>query len=55
MTSAAHALLGIKLENGELTLRADAFEEKAGLRLQRVTYRGKTFLAAEQTAALIED
>jgi cyclic beta-1,2-glucan synthetase len=55
MTSAAHALLGIKLENGELTLRADAFEEKAGLKLERVTFRGKTFLAAERTAVPIED
>jgi cyclic beta-1,2-glucan synthetase len=47
MTSAAHALLGIKLENGELTLRADAFDDKAGLQLRQVTYRGKVF-APEQ-------
>jgi cyclic beta-1,2-glucan synthetase len=41
MTSAAYALLGVRVEDGELKLRADAFDDKAGLRLKSVTYKGK--------------
>ena len=43
MISAAYALLGLELENGELKPRADAFDAKGELRLESVTYRGKTF------------
>jgi len=42
---AAYAMLGFELENGELKLRADAFEPKGELRLESVSYRGKTFRA----------
>ena len=41
MISAAHALLGVKLEEGELKLRPDAFAEKAGLQLKSVTLKGR--------------
>jgi cyclic beta-1,2-glucan synthetase len=40
-------MLGFELENGELKLRADAFEPKGELRLESVSYRGKTFRANE--------
>jgi cyclic beta-1,2-glucan synthetase len=43
MISAAYALLGFELQNGELKLRADAFEPKGDLRLESVSYRGKIF------------
>ena len=43
MISAAHALLGIGLEEGELKLRPDAFAEKAGMKLESVTYKGKVY------------
>jgi cyclic beta-1,2-glucan synthetase len=46
MLSAAYAMLGFEFENGELRPRADAFEPTGGLRLERVTYRGKTFEAS---------
>ena len=55
MISAAHALLGIGLVDGELKLRPDAFAEKAGLRLISVTYKGKSFAASEKTAEAIQD
>jgi cyclic beta-1,2-glucan synthetase len=41
MVSAAYALLGVRIEAGELKLRADAFDDKAGLRLKSVTFKGK--------------
>ena len=43
MMSAAYELLGLELENGELRPRPDAFEPKGDLKLESVTYRGKTF------------
>ncbi|WP_294533630.1 glycosyl transferase family 36 [uncultured Rhodoblastus sp.] len=55
MTSAAHALLGLRLEEGELKLRPDAFDDKGGLRLKSVTFRGKTFVASEKAADLIQE
>ena len=55
MISAAHALLGIGLVDGELKLRPDAFVEKAGLQLKSVTYKGKKHVASETTAELIRD
>jgi cyclic beta-1,2-glucan synthetase len=55
MTSAAHALLGVRLDNGELRLRPDAFDEKAGLQLKSVTFRGKVFAASETAAELLEE
>ncbi len=45
MISAAYALLGLDLENGELKLRSDAFEPKGDLRLESVTFRGKIYRA----------
>ena len=43
MISAAYAMLGVKLENGQLVLRSDAFVEKAGLQLLSVTYKGRKY------------
>jgi cyclic beta-1,2-glucan synthetase len=48
MISAAHALLGVSAVNGELSLRDDAFKDKAGLRLKRVRFKGKTVAAQEK-------
>jgi cyclic beta-1,2-glucan synthetase len=45
MISAAYAMLGFELADGELKLRADAFQPKGELRLESVTYRGKIFRA----------
>jgi cyclic beta-1,2-glucan synthetase len=43
MISAAHAMLGLEFENGELRLRADAFDAKGDLKLEKVTFGGKDF------------
>jgi len=43
MISAAYAMLGLEFENGELRPRSDAFKPKGELKLESVTYRGKTF------------
>ena len=43
MMSSAYAMLGLAIENGELKPRADAFDEKAGLKLESVTFKGKSF------------
>jgi cyclic beta-1,2-glucan synthetase len=51
MISAAHALLGISVENGALRLRPDAFADKAGLKLESVTFKGRIFTAPEAHAA----
>ncbi|MGE0196843.1 MAG: hypothetical protein AB7P48_14620, partial [Methylocystis sp.] len=48
MLSAAYALLGLEFENGELKPRPDAFSPKGELRLERVTYLGKTFEAEKR-------
>ena len=40
--SAIYALLGLEFENGELKLRADAFDAKGDLKLESVTFKGKT-------------
>jgi cyclic beta-1,2-glucan synthetase len=53
MISAAYALLGIGVEDGALKLRADAFDEKAGLRLQRVTFKGKVFAASAKETEVV--
>jgi cyclic beta-1,2-glucan synthetase len=45
MLSAAYAMLGLEFESGELKPRPDAFEPKGDLRLECVTYRGKSFTA----------
>ncbi|MFV0281668.1 MAG: GH36-type glycosyl hydrolase domain-containing protein [Rhodoblastus sp.] len=45
MMIAAYALLGLKLEKGEFSLRADAFDPKGDLQLKSVVYRGKTYTA----------
>ena len=47
MVSAAYALMGISMEEGELMLRPDAFEEKAGLQLKSVSFKGKVFAMRE--------
>jgi cyclic beta-1,2-glucan synthetase len=47
MISAAYAMLGLEFEDGELKPRPDAFEPKGELRLESVTYRGKTFKASQ--------
>ena len=44
MMSAAYAMLGVTIESGELKLRADACEDKAGLKLESVTFKGRIFL-----------
>lgn len=51
MTSAAYALLGVRIEDGELKLRDDAFEEKAGLRLKSVTFKDKRIGAEAREGA----
>ncbi|MFY9629937.1 MAG: glycosyl transferase family 36, partial [Methylocystis sp.] len=43
MISAAYAMLGLELENGELKLRDDAFEPKGDLKLESVSFKGKNF------------
>ncbi|BDV34106.1 GH36-type glycosyl hydrolase domain-containing protein [Methylocystis iwaonis] len=43
MISAAYAVLGLEFENGELRLRADAFDRKGGVQLEEVSYKGKAF------------
>jgi cyclic beta-1,2-glucan synthetase len=43
MLSAAYALLGLQLRNGELVLPEDLFEPKGRLRLRRLVYRGRSF------------
>jgi cyclic beta-1,2-glucan synthetase len=50
MISAAYALLGIELVDGELKLRPDAFAAKGDLRLESVTWRGETFRAGGRDA-----
>lgn len=45
MLSAAYAMLGLEFENGELRPRPDAFDPKGDLRLECVSYLGKTFKA----------
>ncbi len=55
MTSAAYALLGVKLEEGELKLRPDAFADKAGLQLKSVTFKGKKHVASETAAELLRN
>jgi cyclic beta-1,2-glucan synthetase len=51
MLSAAYALLGLEMIDGELRLRADAFEPKGGLRLRRAIYRGEIFTAEQDAEA----
>ena len=41
MLTAAHALLGLKLVDGKLTVAPDAFEASRQLRLHRVEHRGR--------------
>ena len=45
MLSAAYGLLGLEMIDGELRLRPDAFEAKGDLKLESVSWRGKTFSA----------
>ena len=45
MLSAAYAVLGIEIINGELQLRVDSFEPKGGLKLESVDFKGKRFSA----------
>ena len=41
MLSAAHAILGLRLEQGELVLPDDLFAPKGGLQLESLTHRGR--------------
>ena len=45
MLSAAYALLGLEVINGELQPRADSFDPKGGLKLESVDFKGKRFSA----------
>lgn len=45
MLLASYGLLGLKLDKGEFTLRADAFSPKGDIMLKRVTFHGRTFEA----------
>ena len=45
MMSAAYAMLGLRMEKGDLVLRPDAFSPKGDLQLKRVTWRGQAFEA----------
>ena len=45
MMSAAYAMLGLRMEKGELELRPDAFVPKGDLQLKRVMWRGRSFEA----------
>jgi cyclic beta-1,2-glucan synthetase len=47
MLSAAYAVLGIKMVDGELVLPADLFEPKGPLVLRRLVYRGRAFEAPQ--------
>ncbi|MBB4198398.1 hypothetical protein CCR94_22405 [Rhodoblastus sphagnicola] len=44
MMSAAYAALGVSVENGVLKLRSDASDDKAGLKLESVTFKGRIFV-----------
>jgi cyclic beta-1,2-glucan synthetase len=45
MLSAAYAMLGLEMRDGELVLPDDLFEPKGQLRLRRLVYRGRAFEA----------
>ena len=47
MISAAYALLGIEIENGQLALRPDAFDPKGDLKLESVSWKGEVFRSKE--------
>ncbi|MFO1168520.1 MAG: glycosyl transferase family 36 [Rhodoblastus sp.] len=51
MMIGAYALLGLQLDKGEFSLRADAFDPKGELQLKKVMYKGKTYTAGETPAA----
>jgi cyclic beta-1,2-glucan synthetase len=44
MLSSAYALVGLRMENGELKLAPHASRINGGIRLKRVTYRGRSLL-----------
>jgi cyclic beta-1,2-glucan synthetase len=48
MLTAAHAILGLKLVRGELTLDPDAFAADRELRLLKVTWRGRELMGSAQ-------
>ena len=45
MMVAGYAMLGLKLEKGDFSLRADAFEPRGEIVLRKVVYNGKTYEA----------
>ena len=55
LISAAHAMLGLNVESGELKPRADIWDEKAGLKLESVTFKGKTFTPTAETGEAREE
>jgi cyclic beta-1,2-glucan synthetase len=47
MLSAAYAVLGLEMRDGELVLPADLFEPKGALQLRRLVYRGRAWEAPQ--------
>jgi cyclic beta-1,2-glucan synthetase len=45
MLSAAYAILGLELRDGELVVPADLFERKGRLALKRLRFRGRSYEA----------
>ena len=54
MMIGAYALIGLKLEKGEFSLRADAFDPKGELQLKRVVYKGKIYTATNAETKAVE-
>ena len=45
MLSAAYAILGLQLRDGELVIPEDLFEPRGRLTLRRLVFRGRTYEA----------
>jgi cyclic beta-1,2-glucan synthetase len=52
MLSAAYLMLGLRIEDGELRLREDCLAPRGGLRLRRVTHRGRPLATAPSQEAV---
>ena len=48
----AYALLGLQLDKGEFSLRADAFDPKGELQLKKVVYKGQISTASGEKPAV---
>ena len=53
MMVAAYAMLGLKLDKGEFSLRDDAFTPKGDLLLRKVTFHGRSYAAKEVAAETV--